>query len=162
MTKDEFKPIAKMMRLAYQRDNFLADSDTLDLWLDALSKYDSRVVKKAVKNHISKSTFQPTIADIISEYNNIMDEYGSVKRELREIYDDTRGRYPEAKDTEKVWTLWCAIIYRAKTLSGRIEIANKLKNKVWRYVENAERIGKIDDVPSFEYYLEIVNDELRG
>nr|DAQ89915.1 MAG TPA: replisome organizer [Caudoviricetes sp.] len=64
MTKSEFKPILAGIIAAYPNFKVAENKESLELWYQMLSDLSSDEFSLAVKRHIGKSSFPPTIADI--------------------------------------------------------------------------------------------------
>ena len=162
MTREEFKPMAKTLKIAYQKDNFLSDKDSLNLWYYMLKDLDAKVVFDAVSKYIKTKTFQPTIADIRNLCEEELNKYSKCRSEMREIFDYTRGFYPAycqiEKDTMEYWNKMTA----ADTWEDRITKARWLSNKIIDYVHMCELTGKINDMPTFTERLRELADELRS
>lgn len=149
MTKEEFKQIAKKLKMSYQRENFFADTETLNSWYDSLKDFGADLVTEVVDEYIKHNKFQPTIADIYAPCEELRAKY---KNGLREIYEYTKGVYPCSEDTKEARVTWNMII-NSRTWEGRFNKARHFASHTSAYVENAERSGKINDIPTFEEYL---------
>lgn len=64
MTDREFEIIALAIKAAYPNSNVLPDKYAMKTWYRALADLDYRVAENAVWEHISTSTFPPSIAEI--------------------------------------------------------------------------------------------------
>lgn len=161
MTKDEFRPIVKKLKIAYRRDGFFSDEDMIDLWYERLGKAEPEYLAKAVDNYIDKNSFQPTIADIIAEYKAIKDGISAVNARLREIYDRTRGVYPnirlnDSEEEKKAAELdarnaWTALIMQ-KPLHERIAFAERVEQTTIKYVKMIEDNGR-NDIPTLAEFF---------
>lgn len=161
MTKDEFRPIVKKLKIAYRRDDFFADNDMIDLWYERLGNAEPEYLAKAVDNYIDKNSFQPTIADIIAEYKAIKDGISAVNARLREIYDRTRGVYPnirlnDSEEEKKAAELdarnaWTALIMQ-KPFQERIAFAERVEQTTIKYVKMIEENGR-NDIPTLAEFF---------
>ena len=161
MTKDEFRPIVKKLKIAYRRDGFFSDEDMIDLWYERLGNTKPEYLIKAVDNYIDKNTFQPTIADIIAEYKAITDGISAVNARLMEIYDRTRGIYPnlllngseeEKKSAElEARNAWTSLIMK-KPFHERIAYAERIEQITIKYVKMIEDSGR-NVIPTLEEFF---------
>lgn len=161
MTKDEFRPIVKKLKIAYRRDDFFADNDMIDLWYERLGNAEPEYLAKAVDNYIDKNSFQPTIADIIAEYKAIKDGISAVNARLREIYDRTKGVYPnirlnDSEEEKKAAELdarnaWTALIMQ-KPFQERIAFAERVEQTTIKYVKMIEENGR-NDIPTLAEFF---------
>ena len=150
MTGEEFKAIVKKLRIAYQRDKFLMDNESVSLWDERLGSLDKDVLLQAVNHYIDTNAFQPTIADILKEYQIIIDQKRAVKRELLEIYDRTRGIYPGSSDDEETKKAWWDLI-SSKPENEWVAYARRVEeitNKYVLMVEQSDR-QKIPTITEF-------------
>lgn len=150
MTVAEFVPICRCLITAYQRDNFLKDRESVDLWLKYLGDIDATVVSKAVDKYIMANAFQPTIADIRKLCSEIIKEETALRAEMREAFEFARGVYPGIgnkmeQDTMKIWNKLTA----ADTWTERVRKARDLDKEIATFVRNAEETGKVNDIPTF-------------
>lgn len=162
MTKAEFSDIAKKLKVAFRRDNFLSDNDMMELWYERLGQFDKSLLMTAANNYIDANTFQPTIADIRTEYQKLLEERNEINQQLREIYSMTRGIYPDAhlndddetreaakKDAQSAW--WDLI--KGYPLEERIDRARHIEDITNQYVRKVEldpkRMNKIPPLEDF-------------
>lgn len=151
MTGDEFKAVAKKLRIAYQRDKFLSDNDSISLWDERLGSLDYDTLLKAVNNYIDKNSYQPTIADIMSEYQKIVDAKRAVKRELLEIYDRTRGIYPGSTDDNETKQAWWDLI-STKPESEWVAFARRVEETTNKYVTLIEQSNR-ETIPTITEFF---------
>lgn len=64
MTKEEFKPVAKLLKAVYTDPRFLPDQYAYDTWFALLRDLPYELVVRAAKDYMQTSTFAPTVADI--------------------------------------------------------------------------------------------------
>ena len=162
MTKDEFRPIVRKLRIAYRRDKFFDEDDMIDLWYERLGKADKDILMAAADKYIDNHTFQPTIADIITEYKKITDHASEVKAQLREIYDRTKGTYPDTylnSDAEtkeaarkRAIAAWWAMI-KDLPLDKRLDKAHEIENEVMQYVRQVEADTGRQQIPTLEEFF---------
>lgn len=162
MTKQEFLTIVKKLRLAYKRDGFLTDKESVELWYDMLGNLDYKILNHAAEKHIKNSQYQPTIADLYQGYKRTEEYISARKGELADALDTTRARYPEAVITDRARAAWDSIVLEPKSWAARLSKAEQIRQIVWTRVEDAERAGTINDLPDFETYMENLADELRS
>lgn len=151
MTKEEFKTIAKSLELAYRRDQFFTEKAMLDEWLRLLSDLDATILAKAVDNYIQSSKYQPTIADIRGEYQKIIDHKREIYRELHEIYDRTRGIYPNSTDDAETKQAWWDLV-KQKPEEERIAYARRIENITNQYVLMVERSDR-ETIPTITEFF---------
>lgn len=162
MTEDEFRSIAKSLKLAYRRDNFLSDNDTMNLWYEHIGGEKYTTVSQAVKNYIDKNTFQPTIADIKNECEKIQNHIAEINSQLREIYGRTKGVYPnlhlnddeqtqeEAAKRER--DAWMQLIIQ-KPLEERVAFAKRVEDVTNRYVKKIEADPNRQVIPPLDEFF---------
>lgn len=156
MTKDEFKPIAKKLRLAYRRDGFLDDKEQINLWLCMLDDYDARVMDTAAESYIRKFQYPPTIADMRRECGYIAEKVNRYRAEITEQYGYAIGVYPSADDTDLARAVWRRIVNAGQTWDARLCRAKAVRNATIDYVQSAERQGLVDNLPTWYDYLKTV------
>ncbi len=159
MTKEEFKPIARTMRMAYRRDSFLDDPYMLDEWLRLLEDLDAKHVRKSVDEYVRNNEYQPTIADIRKGCEKILEKESGLRLEMREAFDLAKGVYPCSrieKDTMAYWNRLTA----GDTWEERVQKAKTLTANIVSYVRDAELKGNINNIPSFTGCLRGLADEL--
>lgn len=171
MTKDELKPILKKLKFAYQRESFLAEQEALDLWLERLGDCKKEILEVAVGNYIDKNTYQPTIADIRAEYKKIVEAREHIKAQLREIYDRTRGTYPDmylnsddaerntaAAEAQKAW--WELV--KSSPIEERVARAEQIEDATIRFVRCVEADTARQEIPTLaEFFREALRREAR-
>lgn len=145
MTKDEFRPIIKKLKIAYRRENFFNDEDMIDLWYERLGDLKTAFLAEAVNNYIDANAYQPTIADIRAEYQKIEDHIRIINRELRTIYDRTVGTYPNSLDNKKTQSTWWELI-KGYPLEERIAAAEEVERMTIDYIREVERSDR-QEVP---------------
>ena len=64
MTMEQFRVIAKAMKTAYPRDNFIASPEALKLWYNFLGDLPYEILNVAAQKYIVTSKFPPTIAEL--------------------------------------------------------------------------------------------------
>lgn len=64
MNKKEFSVIAVGLKAAYPRFSFLSTDDEMEFWYLMLKDIDYRIAENAAMEHISTSTFPPSIAEL--------------------------------------------------------------------------------------------------
>lgn len=161
MTTEQFKVLAKKLKLAYQRDRFLADKETTGLWFEMLNDLDEALAAEAVEAHIKTSQYPPTIADIRKRCKDIQEEESRLRNEMREIFEFSKGVYPSSqieKDTMAYWNTLTA----DSSWSMRVEKAKALQADIVAFVRHAELTGSIDEIPTFTGYLKGLVDGLRS
>lgn len=151
MTKEEFKPIARSLELAYRRDQFFKDAAMLDEWLRLLEDLDALILEKAVDNYIKSNEYQPTIANIRTEYQKIVDQKRAVKRELLEIYDRTRGVYPGSTDDNETKKAWWELI-STKPESEWVAFARRVEETTNKYVAMIEQSNR-ETIPTITEFF---------
>lgn len=151
MTKDEFRPIVKKLKIAYRRDDFFDGKDMVDLWYERLGNANPKILATAVNNYIDNNTFQPTIADIKSECRKIEEHIQSVNNELRLIYNRTVGAYPNSLDDAETKAAWMDII-KAVPFKDRLAKAEEVENVTIRYVRFIENSGR-EDIPTITEFF---------
>lgn len=145
MTKDEFRPIIKKLKIAYRRENFFNDEDMIDLWYERLGDLKTAFLAEAVNNYIDANAYQPTIADIRAEYQKIEDHIRIINRELRTIYDRTVGTYPNSLDNKETQATWWELI-KGYPLEERIAAAEEVESMTIDYIREVERSDR-QEVP---------------
>lgn len=70
MRMEDFDGVCNLLRSAYRTVSYLDGDESMDLFFNALNRYDSRDVWKAVRKVVQESTFVPSIAEIIRETEN--------------------------------------------------------------------------------------------
>lgn len=145
MTKDEFRPIIKKLKIAYRRENFFNDEDMIDLWYERLGDLKTAFLAEAVNNYIDANAYQPTIADIRAEYQKIEDHIRIINRELRTIYDRTVGTYPNSLDNKETQAAWWELI-KGYPLEERIAAAEEVEHMTIDYIRGVERSDR-QEVP---------------
>lgn len=145
MTKDEFRPIIKKLKIAYRRENFFNDEDMIDLWYERLGDLKTAFLAEAVNNYIDANAYQPTIADIRAEYQKIEDHIRIINRELRTIYDRTVGTYPNSLDNKETQSTWWELI-KGYPLEERIAAAEEVERMTIDYIREVERSDR-QEVP---------------
>lgn len=145
MTKDEFRPIIKKLKIAYRRENFFNDEDMIDLWYERLGDLKTAFLAEAVNNYIDANAYQPTIADIRAEYQKIEDHIRIINRELRTIYDRTVGTYPNSLDNKETQATWWELI-KGYPLEERIAAAEEVERMTIDYIREVERSDR-QEVP---------------
>ena len=70
MTRDEFGTFVEMIDCTYGRDGkkFFDTKEKITVWFSCLKDLDYKAAGYALKNHICKSPYAPTVADIRKEY----------------------------------------------------------------------------------------------
>ncbi len=145
MTKDEFRPIIKKLKIAYRRENFFNDEDMINLWYERLGDLKTAFLAEAVNNYIDANAYQPTIADIRAEYQKIEDHIRIINRELRTIYDRTVGTYPNSLDNKETQAAWWELI-KGYPLEERIAAAEEVERMTIDYIREVERSDR-QEVP---------------
>lgn len=145
MTKDEFRPIIKKLKIAYRRENFFNDENMIDLWYERLGDLKTAFLAEAVNNYIDANAYQPTIADIRAEYQKIEDHIRIINRELRTIYDRTVGTYPNSLDNKETQAAWWELI-KGYPLEERIAAAEEVERMTIDYIREVERSDR-QEVP---------------
>ena len=64
MTKQEWLTIVKVLRATYQREKFLSDKDSLEVWYMLLKDIPCEELQARVMEYITNNKFPPTIADL--------------------------------------------------------------------------------------------------
>ena len=151
MDKNEFKPIARKLRLAYRRDGFLDDKEALELWLVMLNDLDAKFVDAAAESYIKRNQYQPTIADIRAEYARVRSHEQKVRTECLDLYGETKGVYPCSYDTTETRAQWRYVV----TKDGRqdADVARLVRNYTREFVRKHELDGTIDQVPDWLEFL---------
>lgn len=145
MTKDEFRPIIKKLKIAYRRENFFNDEDMINLWYERLGDLKTAFLAEAVNNYIDANAYQPTIADIRAEYQKIEDHIRIINHELRTIYDRTVGTYPNSLDNKETQAAWWELI-KGYPLEERIAAAEEVERMTIDYIREVERSDR-QEVP---------------
>ena len=86
MNKQEFSILAKAMRSAYQRNNFLNDSGSMSVWYEMLKDIPYNLASRAVMKHIKTDKFPPTIADVRNGAEEAKQELYLTALEERLVY----------------------------------------------------------------------------
>lgn len=158
MTKAEFKPIAKGLRIAYEREGFLTTPDKMSFWYEHLKGFKAFTVRMAADDYIDHNKYQPSISDLYE----ICEKYESKYRsEMREIFEDAKGTYPCPNVTQEAVDAWNEIT-ASEDWSERAEKARALQKRIIRFVREHELDGTIDDIPTLTECLRGMADELRS
>lgn len=155
MTKEEFKPIAKKLRLAYSRDGFLDGKEQINLWLCMLEDLDAKRVDRAATAYIHKGQFPPTIADIRAEYSKLKSEESVFKAQMMEIYGETKGVYPCSYDSPQARAAWKQAVEYTKNRMGfkALDAAWAVKNATINFVSWYEQHSNVNLLPEWIDYL---------
>lgn len=157
MTKEEFKPIAEKLKLAYPQENFLADTKTLNLWLGMLQDFDARRLDRAVDRYIKRERYRPMIADLRNEYNAVLSHERQVSARATEIYAETVGAYPSADaNDDETFNVWASILQN----KNGIATAEIIRDKTYAFVRESELNGQVNDLPTFRQFLERISNGL--
>lgn len=88
MTDREFETVLLAIKAAYPNFNVLPDKYAMKVWFRALEDLDFRVVENAVWEHISTSTFPPSIAEIrekcAARLSPMVDDWGAAWEEVQQ------------------------------------------------------------------------------
>ena len=162
MTKVNFKKIVRELELAYIRDNFFKESGQIDLWYEMLGDVNEEILRSAIRNYIAKNVFQPTIADIKSEYNKIVDEYNTIKYQLKEIYDRTRGTYPDIhsntdeetreRQRQEAMQAWWDLV-KVCPLNERVRKAEEIESATIQFVRSVEADPNRQKIPTLAEFF---------
>ena len=161
MTREEFKPMAKKMKIAYQKDGFLGSKESTDLWYDMLKDLDAKLVLGAVEKYIKSNTFQPTIADIRKLCEEEQEKISKLKAEMREIFEQTMCGYPGINKLNSATVAFWNQLTAADTWEKRVDKARYLSSEISAYVRCKENEGAINRIPTFTEYLEKKVNELH-
>lgn len=72
MTREEFKLIVKGMKAIYTKPEFIPDQDAFNVWYMLLSDLDYKTTSIATQMHMRSSIYEPKPADIIEQYNRLV------------------------------------------------------------------------------------------
>lgn len=98
MTKKEVIELLVLIESVYS--NCIFKDETIQQWLQFCSEMDYEKVMARVKNHIRKSPFPPTIADIAvfsfddNDFPTLLQEWTKKGRERIESHSNKRGPLP--------------------------------------------------------------------
>lgn len=155
MKRSELMPILEDLKLAFMRQNFLESEQELELWLRMLQDLDKSALQKSAENYIKRNQFPPTIADIRTAYRSIKEQQAKMRGELLDIYGDTMSIYPGYVDTDESRQAWVEAVRRARegTTFTATAVARALRNKTWKFIQDAEQTGTINEIPNWLDYL---------
>ena len=161
MTKEEFSVIVIKINQAY-RDRQPITKEGFDIWYDLLSDLNVKTLNMATSNYIRDNKYPPTIADLRSEYKRIVDHYSDMSKQLREIYDRTRGIYPDmhlkddeetrqeaAKDAQQAWQ----DLIKEKPMEERIAFAKRIEEITNLYVRKVESDATRQKIPTLAEFF---------
>lgn len=114
MTKLEFANLTAALKSVYQRDNFLGDRESIEIWYKFLSDIPYDTLSSAVEKYIRNEVFPPTIADLRRYVNTITGNDWSVEwnklksgAKMKEV--DYPGQYAYTTIGERVFEESCDI-----------------------------------------------------
>lgn len=170
MTKEEFAPIVIKINQAYLERQPITQ-EGFAVWLDLLKDLDANTLDIAASNYIRANKFPPTIADLRTEYKKIKDRLQSIENQLREIYDRTRGTYPDmylnsddaerntaAVEARKAW--WELV--KSSPIEERVARAEQIEDATIRFVRCVEADTARQEIPTLaEFFREALRREAR-
>lgn len=170
MTKEEFAPIVIKINQAYLERQPIT-KEGFEVWLDLLKDLNANTLDVAASNYIRTNKFPPTIADLRTEYKKITDRLRSIENQLHEIYDRTRGTYPDmylnsdedirssaADDARKAW--WELV--KSSPIEERVARAERIEDATIRFVRCVEADTTRQEIPTLaEFFREALRREAR-
>lgn len=150
LTETGFREIVKRINHAYPEKSCIT-KDGLDIWYRYLKDLDEETLKTATDNYIKSSEFPPSIAHLRNECAKIDKHRADVNRELRVIYDRTRGVYPNSADDDDTLKAWWSLI-KQKPLEGRIAYALHIESVTLRYVRAIEASDRTEIPTLTEFF----------
>lgn len=161
VTREEFASIVIKINQAYA-DKKPITKEGIDIWYELLNDLDARTLNAAANNYIMDNRYPPTIADLRQEYKHIKDHIAEINQQLREIYDRTRGTYPNVhlnddeetkrKAAEEARDTWVSLIMKVP-LEERVEYAKKIESAVINYVHSVEADPNRNKIPPLEAFF---------
>ncbi len=67
MTREEFYKVAMFLKAAYEKDKFLANKESMEVWYMILKDIPYEVAQAAAVNHVRTCKFPPAPAEIIGQ-----------------------------------------------------------------------------------------------
>lgn len=67
MTREEFGKVAAILKAAYEKDKFLSQRETMEVWYMLLKDMPYEVAKESAVRHMRTCKFPPTPAEIIGQ-----------------------------------------------------------------------------------------------
>ncbi len=74
MTKEEWAGIIRKIRKYYEKDDFLCDKESIELWYQMLKKAPAEMVQRAVDRYATENRFPPALSDIIQNGKDVWNE----------------------------------------------------------------------------------------
>lgn len=130
MTDRTFLDIAKVLKLVYKRDDFLANRDAMDLWFRLLSDLSDDDVTASVAEWMKASQYPPTIADIRKGAERYEEERRDKRAAVKQEFDAIAYPGKDAED-EKTFYLLVYSLPEEKWVSGA-RYLNRMANKAVR------------------------------
>lgn len=159
MTKLEFANLAAALKAVYQRDNFLSDKESIEIWYKFLSDIPYEILSNAVEKYIRNEVFPPTIADLRRYANTITGDQWSLAwnklmsgDKMKEV--DYPGQYAYATIGERVLEESCDIrvmLEFKKLYQEFCLMDNQVKSNIFRlgmlkcHDEDKKRLEQDDD-----------------
>ena len=142
MTDRTFKDLAKMLKTAYKRDNFLGDKDTMDLWFRLLSDLQDADVELSAVNWVKESQYPPTIADI----RKGVERFDEDRREKRNLVRQEFASivYPNKdKEDEAVFYSLVYSLPEEKWIDGARFLYNAARDAVEKAEVSVEKLENV-------------------
>jgi hypothetical protein len=147
VTNEQWWELAKMIKSAFPHDqHFMASKEDAMVWYNVAESWEYDIAKIAIWDCIKASKFPPAISELETAYQMQKSKQDSVNNQIREIYKAMENYYPVClRDEDRVKTFSAVL----KEVDGReaVEKALKIKKRVVKAVEEAEKSGK-DDLPT--------------
>lgn len=161
MTKLEFANLAAALKSVYQRDNFLGDKESIEIWYEFLSDIPYGTLTSVVEKYIRNEVFPPTIADL-RRYADIITgnqwslAWNKLKSGAKMKSVDYPGQYAYATIGEKVFeeSYDIRVMLEFKKLYQEFCLMdNQVKSDIFRlglikcHDEDKKRLGQDDSKP---------------
>jgi len=147
VTNKQWWELAKHIKMAFPHDkHFMSSKDDAMIWYNVATEWDYEIAKKAIWDCIKGSKYAPAISDIDTAYKTEKAKQDSLNSQIREIYKSMENYYPVClRDEGRINAFSDAL----KKIDGKdtVDKALKVKKRVIRAVEDAEKSGK-DDLPT--------------
>ena len=159
MTKEKLKEILNDFQNAYPKDKFTREK--AELWFRLLGDLDYELVREAADNHMKRSSYSPTIADIRNACEEIIERDDRYITAMREIFNYALGIYPEARVEKDTMGYWDKLTANS-SWQTRVEKAKALSSNIATFIRDSEINGQINEIPTFTDYLKGLANELRS
>lgn len=160
MTKDEWMEIAKHIKTAFPKHDFMKEKEDAEIWYNLVMNWSFVDCKAAVWNHIQHSNFPPSLHELKECYDIRRAEVEDFGRRVKEIYRDMENYYPEVlrdeTNSHQAFSHALKHIKKEKVIKYALEI----KQGVIGRVMDVER-GNTDELPLLSESIRSVVDELR-